>query len=112
MDPLRLVDDDAEPFLGVLSARIVRQVLRHHQNPRERIADLVGNARSEGADRRQAVLVRDVALELSERGDVLDDEDAALLRLCGDDGGLRSELDLSIFEVVLSLDDGSGWLVR
>ena len=64
----------------------------------------MGNTRRQGPDGGKPVLVRDVALELPKGSHVLDDEHPAFLDVARDRSGLRSELDLAVSEVVLTLD--------
>ena len=112
VNALRFMDDDAETFRGILRTRVAREVLRHHQNSGQRVADFVCDARGQRPDRGETILVRYVSLELAKSGDVFHDEDAPLFASSRDRRGLGTEIDVPITEVVFALDDRAGWLMR
>ena len=63
-DPVDLPDDDLETFLMLPSARLaVQQILGARTYHSHRRADLVSEARGEGADRRKSIRVLKAALE-------------------------------------------------
>jgi hypothetical protein len=58
------------------------------------------------------IKIPNVALQLSELGDVLDHEDSAFLRFARNHRGLGAELNLPIPQVVFALDHRARWLMR
>ena len=78
-----LLDDVLDALAHHLGVFFVAQVLRQRRNAGDRVADLVCNTGGQAADRGQAVVVRQLGLEIAEIGEVFDQHHHAGPRRAG-----------------------------